>query len=107
MIYRVATLDVLIEEVEAQGGAVLAEKCLPEAIEFKPPQREIEDSYTCGCGNFTRFASPYETESESGNFVTACAVCDNVGAWPRFEDVVKDDDSTYWDEIAATEEGHE
>lgn len=105
MIYKVATWELLAEEVEHQGGMILPEKCLPEDVEFKPPQKNIPGSHTCGCNNFTRVVSPYAQEDEDhGGFVTACAVCDNVGAWPRYEEVVKELDPTYWDDIAESEE---
>lgn len=104
MDYRIETFNELVKEVEGQGGAILAEKCLPEEVIYEEGRHAVPDSYTCGCNNFSRLTSPYESEGDKVGFVTACAVCDNVGAWPRYEDVVKSSDSTYWDEMLEDED---
>lgn len=105
MDYRLDAFEGLIKEVEFQGGALLPERCLPESVDYKQEGRtEVPDTFTCGCGNFSRVVSPYAGEGENGNFITACAVCDNVGAWPRYEEAVKEFETDYWDAIKETEE---
>lgn len=75
-------------EVESQGGAVLPDACKPDLI--KELSVGHNKAHTCGCGHNARVVSVYECEKEQrergGGFVTACAVCDDIGAWPRYQE---------------------
>lgn len=102
MIYSPEGYNALVQEIENQSGAMLPDACLPQdAVYEDPPYTHPKGRIkkaTCGCGNDnTRFVNVYDTPDNDygksmrrrgGGFVTACAVCDNMGAWPRFEDAV-------------------
>lgn len=119
--YHPDVLDTLIQEVEIQRGALLPDPCTP--IKFKAPKKiggPLKPAETQACGNDTLLVSvydpgatvQYEVEGETvvhsvdkkeaqamikrgHGFITACAVCDNMGAWPRYKDAV----DTAWDEL--------
>lgn len=80
----------LVRAVEQQGGQQLPDMCLPTVYRLKQPTpsgpRRV-DVETVGCEQFCLLAIPYDPEPKSKkkvNAVTACAVDDNVGMWPRF-----------------------
>lgn len=92
----------LVAEVERQGGALLPDECRSELIpELSVHHNKAE---TCGCDNQSKLVSIYEpcdfkkttgggpTANDQikrgSGFVTACAVCDDMGAWPRYEKAV-------------------
>lgn len=114
MKYLVDTLIGLIEEVESQGGALLDDLCVRREVDYSDrPHTMLDDrgrpvkTHTQGCNNETRFVTIYdpgENVQSGAGFVTACAVCDSMGAWPRYEKAVKALDSTYWDDLKDAEE---
>lgn len=88
----------LSAEVERQGGALLPDKCLGQLLTYVIQERENK-VYTCQCRNNTMFISTYEPTIASekkgsldrgGGFVRACAVCDSMGKWPRYEKAVEE-----------------
>lgn len=89
----------LLEEVERQGGVHLPDPCTAPSIRMKQPDAagnlKWKEVFLTGCGKDARFALPYEPAAESAKdrqamiergagFVTACAVDDDMGKWPRF-----------------------
>lgn len=110
MKYTAGGWEALVEEVENQGGALQPEPHLGERIEYKAPQQEIggfPPAATCGCGNETRMVSTYDpgddVKADNGSgFVQACAVCDGMGAWPRYEEAVREADTSFWDALEAS-----
>lgn len=77
----------LISAVEDQGGALLTTPCRPTRIPELSTARNPAE--TCGCKNESRFSFPRLDSKEEKNekaeeLVTACAVCDDMGKWPRF-----------------------
>lgn len=95
MEYSPDELDDLISDVESQGGALLPETCEGRfAIYAIPGSDKTIKAQTCGCGNNTMLVAPYEPAANAkdrkklltrgAGFVRACAVCDDVGSWPRF-----------------------
>lgn len=96
MDYSADAFNMLYTEIERQGGALLPDSCLPLDIEFTvPPYTKAQKlkgkdgEGTCGCGNQTRFVHTYDPGPEAAKpgFVTACAVCDSAGGWPRYRDI--------------------
>lgn len=86
----------LMEEIEFQSGLHLDQDCTPETFRLavKPGGPE-KARLTTGCGNPTLFEIPYAQESSDGTTATmgkviACAVCDDLGRWPRFSHVLED-----------------
>lgn len=100
MNYGQSAFEALVESIEGQGGAMLPETCTPEELSFKPPQKHIPGSFTQGCNNHSMAVVTYDPESDkapSGSgYVRVCAVCDAVGAMPRFEGAVRPADDRYW-----------
>ena len=99
MNYSPDGFEALHQEAEEQGGALLPDACAPQDIEFTSPpytKEHTEKKVTCHCNNVARFVVPYDPEppkkgkkkSNRATFATSCAVCDAVGDWPRFRDVV-------------------
>lgn len=91
MKYDPDEFNALFGAVEQQGGALLPDACTPQDVTYTKPQYAVASVYeagTCGCRNKSMFVSPYdkgpETTSPGAGFVTACAVCDAMGAWPRY-----------------------
>lgn len=94
MRYSPEAFDAIIAEVEHQGGALLPEECVREDIRYTVPpyaSPSTQKQVTCGCFNQALLVSTYdplpEADQASG-FVTACAVCDNMGDWPRYSEAV-------------------
>ena len=90
MRYSPSEIEELIEEVERQGGALLPDPCFPHKTAVIGPKKPKESPTLCGCGNTTRLVSIYGVDDDKikergGGFVTACAVCDNMGLWPRYQ----------------------
>lgn len=90
MNYSPDAFTALHQSAERHGGALLDDPCLSEDVERTTKQgyirNKIDRKTTCGCGHNSRFVLPYEGEEDDkrARFVTACAVCDAVGAWPKF-----------------------
>lgn len=96
MDYPPDAFTALVTEVESQGGALLPEPCQSEDVEYTVPPyhtASIQEGITCSCeagrrGNETRLVSIYDpalkVRQGGSGFVTACAVCDNMGTWPRY-----------------------
>lgn len=103
MDYGPEAFAALWDEVEHQSGALLPDACLPQDADYTDPpyikNTGVQKGITCGCGNDSRFVSLYEVEpgtkkemasarKRGSGYVTACAVCDSMGAWPRYEEAV-------------------
>lgn len=91
MKYTVDQLSSLIEEVEAQGGEIIEEMCSSKTYELTGDK--LKPVTLAGCGEFTLMEIPYEARNTKGDEigfqpVRVCAVDDNVGMWPRFEDSI-------------------
>lgn len=94
----------LISAVEGVGGALLPDKCQGKMIPFSIPKSDqVTKARTCNCKNKSMFVIPYEPagnkkqkqemRERGAGFARVCAVCDSVGAWPKFEHVMEDDDA--------------
>jgi hypothetical protein len=95
----------LAEAVEEQQGALLPDPCVPQRYSLKIPdgpgdEPRWEDFYTAGCNKEARFVIPYplpkgkagrQMESRGAGFLTACAVDDDMGKWPRFASAMQED----------------
>lgn len=94
----------LLEGVEAEGGAMLPDRCRATKYALRIPDADSElrfrDFFTTGCGQDTRFVLPYKLpkgklgekmESRGGGLVTVCAVDDEVGKWPRYAHLIEED----------------
>lgn len=99
MDYPPDAFDALVAEVEQQGGALLPEEHLSLDVRYTVPpyaRASIQRKATCGCRHQALLVSTYSPDPEirqgGSGFVTACAVCDSVGAWPRYCDAVYDVD---------------
>lgn len=93
MFYEPQQFETLLEEIERQSGALLPEPCMPIRLNVLGPQKPKVKPRTCGCYNKSRFVSKYEPIDKEmlergGGFVTSCAVCDNMGEWPRYKDAL-------------------
>jgi hypothetical protein len=87
MNYSIDEFNAVAEEVEKQGGALLNEKCVAKDIIYTaPPYVKASTNFlvTCGCSNVSRFAIEYNGDDSKTHLVTACAICDGLGAWPRY-----------------------
>ena len=71
----------LMETVEEQGGVHLTEACQPKPFSLRYPDDRVKKFHTTGCRQQARFVVPYG----EGQTLIACAVDDNMGAWPRFK----------------------
>lgn len=95
MNYSHDEFEALREAVEDQGGVLHDDRCLPRDVEYIDPPYTVPRKYpklTQGCGHQTVFVTPYTYDLGSGekaNFIRACAVCDNIGGWPRFREAVR------------------
>jgi hypothetical protein len=95
MNYSPEALDALMQEVESQGGALLPDRCEKQDITYEAPPYNAASTQrraTCGCGNETIVVSIYDAGDgkvpSGAGFARVCAVCDDVGAWPRYCDAV-------------------
>lgn len=88
--------DALIEAVENQGGAHLPDICDGDLLTFKVKDR-VSKVRSCSCRNQTIFVTLYEPTDEAesknaaargGGFARTCAVCDDMGTWPRYAKAV-------------------
>ena len=86
MNYDEDCFESLEDLIAGVGGLLLPDVCEPQVLIFeRQSERGIPSkASTCGCGNETRFAIPYEGEGDENCVVTACAVCDDIGMWPDF-----------------------
>jgi hypothetical protein len=92
MKYERTEYEALYAEVEKQGGALTPDRCTPQDIIYTvPPYAKANrvNEATTGCGFCSIFVSEYDGEKKKPGFVRACAVCDSMGAWPRFEKAVQ------------------
>jgi hypothetical protein len=90
-------LNVLVEEVEHQGGAILPDRCEGQLVRFpKPRGKGFDEAHTCGCGNETMAVVTYDPVAETSKkrksmlergagFARVCLVCDLGMLWPRFK----------------------
>jgi len=83
--------DILNElelDVEAQGGARLAEKHAPLRQVISYPGGKDQQVQTAGCGQHTLFIAPYEFPSKGNlaedRMITLCAYCDQMPLMARF-----------------------
>lgn len=98
MDYSPDAFAALFASIERQGGAELPDPCTRGDVTFTDPpyiKNHTDPASTCGCGNKARFVSVYEPGERAANsagYATACAVCDSMGAWPRYRpDVLRAD----------------
>lgn len=98
MNYSPDGFNALQEALERRGGALLPDICTPQDVRRTKKQGYTKDktekATTCGCNNLSMFVIPYKGEPKVNrpHFVTACAVCDAIGAWPIVcEDVYEAD----------------
>lgn len=86
MRYTPDEFQALEDEINSQGGALLPDICTEDDVVFTCPpykRNKTERRRTCGCGNLSRFVMEYDPGDDKSQFITACAVCDNMGSWPR------------------------
>lgn len=79
----------LMEEVEFQGGEHVDTPHMPDTFRLKSsPDGPEKTQETCGCKHAALFNIPYGLPNSGGTAemgtALACAVCDNMGQWPRF-----------------------
>jgi hypothetical protein len=97
--YHPNDLEALIEAVEEDRGAQLAEPCVGLPLRFKKPDpkdtsKQVEyTALTCNCAERddpreARLTIFYFGEDDENRQATVCANCDGVGEWPRYWDVV-------------------
>lgn len=96
--------DRLAAEVERQGGTSLpgahnARRIYMKAVGPDGTEKH-QDAFTIGCGREARFLVPYglpqsklgkAMEKRGAGIVEVCAVDDDMGKWPRFQDAMKED----------------
>lgn len=92
----------LLDLVEADGGALLEDRC--ESAAFQLTQPTISGAHvrrtfeTVGCGEQSRFVLPYDRiaeaklDADEAAFVTVCAVDDDMGKWPKYRAAMQVDD---------------
>lgn len=72
--------------VEATGGIALPDLCEGYWIKYPASRgrahKRVRSSH---CGNHSKFSVPYIGEGGKAGHVIACAVDDDMGAWPRFQ----------------------
>lgn len=78
-----------MEDVERQGGEHLDELCKSTTYSVFSGKHEVKPLTFPMCGNSSLFRVPYQALSVAGDEigthpVVACAVDDDMGAWPRF-----------------------
>jgi hypothetical protein len=90
----------LAQTVEEEGGVMLGDSCQP-----KPYRLPIKDQitgeerqkqyFTAGCGKDALFAIPYRRSTdepgERNGIIRVCAVDDDLGKWPRFQNAMEED----------------
>ena len=71
----------------------------------KKPGGKDYQTATCSCGNEAKFVLPYQPIDAAGKIdaeamlkrgaglVQVCAVCDDVGRWPNFENVMEPEEA--------------
>jgi hypothetical protein len=103
--YSAEALEALEHELEHQGGAVLPDPCVPHDIVYKKQEGYEKNktirNMTCGCMNETRMVSLYDPgdlQQGGSGFITACAVCDSMGLWPRFAKALLNDEPEQLDD---------
>lgn len=70
--------------VEALGGLPLPEVCSGHTIKYPASRGKAHQRIqTAHCNNHSKFSVPYLGENDKLRHVVACAVDDNMGAWPR------------------------
>lgn len=75
----------LIEAIEAEGGVLTEDIC--SARRYDMTGKEGKPFSLRGCNNTSVFLLPYDLGDTLGE-VRLCAVCDDLGATPRFEHVM-------------------
>lgn len=75
----------LVEAVEAEGGSLTEDLCV--ARKYNMTGDEGKPVVLEGCGNTSIFRFPYDLGDTLGE-VQLCAVCDDLGATPRFEHIM-------------------
>jgi hypothetical protein len=95
-------INLLVAEVERQGGAILPDRCEGQELRFpKARGKDFDLATTCGCGNETMAVVTYDPSGSSkkrkqmvergAGFARVCLVCDLGGLWPRFSKVLEDE----------------
>ena len=81
----------LMEQVEDQGGIHLKDRCVPRRYvlprEGSDGKKRNRTYFTTGCNADARFLVPYDGENGPRSAVV-CAVDDEMGKWPRFQNEV-------------------
>lgn len=89
MDYTEQQFDELITLIEREGGVHLDELCGAREYTLTGEVGQDEDGQRRllmpGCGNYSIFEIPYEDEKGDVHPIELCAVCDDLGAMPRFE----------------------
>lgn len=94
MDYPPDAFDALLTAVTQGGGALLPDPCTKQDIRYEGAAYtpSLQERVTCGCGHLARMMTRYAPENDQAptgsGFVTACAVCDSIGAWPKFCEAV-------------------
>ena len=101
MLYHPEDFLRLTEAIEDVGGAIVVNPCRGRKYRIKMPaaggKSKWEDKLTSGCGNETQFLVPYrppgtiKDAGEGPHTALVCAVCDELGKWPRFAHVIEED----------------
>lgn len=76
----------LVKAVEDEGGELLDETCTAQRYSFTGPRGQGKSVYLPSCGNTTIMEIPYEAPDGSAQPIRLCAVCDDVGNFPRFRE---------------------
>ena len=107
MDYSPDAFAALWDEIEKQSGAMLPDKCETGSAAYTDPpyiqNLGVAKNVTCGCNNESRFVILYDIEpgtpkeernrrKAGSGYATVCAVCDSVGAYPRFCEAVYEAD---------------
>lgn len=79
----------LMDEIEFQGGEHCQHSHAPDSFRLKlHPDGPEKVRETTGCNNPTLFDVSYALPSTAAvakmGKARVCAVCDNIGQWPRF-----------------------
>lgn len=104
----------LTDEVERQGGFIQPDPCMPTEFRRRFKDGTWKRDHTAGCGYQARFGVSYDPTDpvyfvscdDHGNrvvidhpgekvegtaYIAVCAVDDDMGRWPRFQNVIEED----------------
>lgn len=108
MLYHPDDMARLIEAVEAAGGTHMPGPHRAKKFKLRMPngkpgealKERWQEVFTCGCERETRFLLPYAVPrgklgkkmlERGAGLVEVCAVDDDMGKWPRFQNVIQED----------------